>query len=234
MMQYDRNAIRMDNVQGQQIGHIPRKLAEKLAPYIVRYSNLEASNYAANHMQDRGQIVLDAFLTGMVAGWDCPVRLDFYGPSDFFARNHLEKLLKEDKLLKANDMKKTRIAAEARKKSGLGLTSAVSTQGLGGGDAGEETKPEVLLQYLQDTSQAANFRKGGDAIQGVTLSEEFLSKMPMTEQPKHLQSKLLPYQLQVCSLRPFRTINLFILIVFRGFGVDDSQRKCRFPAQWLQ
>jgi HIRAN domain len=35
---YDRNAIRIDNVQGAQIGHIPRNLAAKLAPYLVSTS----------------------------------------------------------------------------------------------------------------------------------------------------------------------------------------------------
>ena len=33
--QYDPNAIRVDNVLGRQIGHIPRTVAAKLAPYIV-------------------------------------------------------------------------------------------------------------------------------------------------------------------------------------------------------
>jgi SWI/SNF-related matrix-associated actin-dependent regulator of chromatin subfamily A3 len=32
---YDKNAIRIDNVQGAQIGHIPKNLAAKLAPYLV-------------------------------------------------------------------------------------------------------------------------------------------------------------------------------------------------------
>lgn len=34
-IQYDVNAIRVDNVFGHQIGHIPRTVASKLAPYIV-------------------------------------------------------------------------------------------------------------------------------------------------------------------------------------------------------
>ena len=33
---YDSNAIRINNVQGTQIGHLPRTLAAKLAPYLVR------------------------------------------------------------------------------------------------------------------------------------------------------------------------------------------------------
>lgn len=35
--QYDRNAIRIDNVVGSQIGHISRVLASKLAPYLVSF-----------------------------------------------------------------------------------------------------------------------------------------------------------------------------------------------------
>lgn len=33
---YDRNAIAVANVMGQQMGHIPRTIAGKLAPYVVR------------------------------------------------------------------------------------------------------------------------------------------------------------------------------------------------------
>jgi SWI/SNF-related matrix-associated actin-dependent regulator of chromatin subfamily A3 len=32
---YDSNAIRINNVQGTQIGHLPRNLAARLAPYMV-------------------------------------------------------------------------------------------------------------------------------------------------------------------------------------------------------
>lgn len=35
MDQYDANAIRVDNVMHHQIGHLPHKVAEKLAPYMV-------------------------------------------------------------------------------------------------------------------------------------------------------------------------------------------------------
>lgn len=34
--EYDSNAIRINNVQGTQIGHIPRNLASKLAPLMVK------------------------------------------------------------------------------------------------------------------------------------------------------------------------------------------------------
>lgn len=34
--QYDSNAIRVENVQRNQIGHIPRQMAAKLSSYMVR------------------------------------------------------------------------------------------------------------------------------------------------------------------------------------------------------
>lgn len=36
LLQYDPNAIRVDNVVGDQIGHLPRKIVEKITPYVVR------------------------------------------------------------------------------------------------------------------------------------------------------------------------------------------------------
>jgi SWI/SNF-related matrix-associated actin-dependent regulator of chromatin subfamily A3 len=40
---YDSNAIRINNVQGTQIGHLPRNLAAKLAPYMVIHTLLPIS-----------------------------------------------------------------------------------------------------------------------------------------------------------------------------------------------
>lgn len=37
---YDSNALRVENVQRDQIGHIPRTMASKLAKYMVRHSVL--------------------------------------------------------------------------------------------------------------------------------------------------------------------------------------------------
>ena len=36
---YDSNALRVENVQREQIGHIPRTMASKLAKYMVSLSN---------------------------------------------------------------------------------------------------------------------------------------------------------------------------------------------------
>ncbi|KAG7145969.1 Helicase-like transcription factor [Verticillium longisporum] len=60
--QYDSNALQVANVLGDQIGHIPRNVAAKLAPYL-----------------DRGEIILECQLSGEMNFYDCPIRLRVYG-----------------------------------------------------------------------------------------------------------------------------------------------------------
>ncbi|KAK5125032.1 hypothetical protein LTR85_001223 [Meristemomyces frigidus] len=60
---YDRNAIRIDNVGGTQIGHIPKRIVEKLAKYM-----------------DRGWLFCEGRLAGVVGQCDCPLEVDLYGP----------------------------------------------------------------------------------------------------------------------------------------------------------
>ncbi|KAI9051666.1 hypothetical protein LZ554_004708 [Drepanopeziza brunnea f. sp. 'monogermtubi'] len=74
---YDSNAIRINNVQGTQIGHIPRDLASKLAPFM-----------------DARSIVLEGILAGEKGQWDCPIRLRVFGPADPAARKILEDNMK--------------------------------------------------------------------------------------------------------------------------------------------
>lgn len=66
---YDKNAIRIDNVRGNQIGHIPRELASKLAPYL-----------------DARAVVLEGTLAGEKGTFDCPILLKVFGPAGSNAR----------------------------------------------------------------------------------------------------------------------------------------------------
>ncbi|RFU75228.1 hypothetical protein TARUN_7032 [Trichoderma arundinaceum] len=175
--QYDRNAIRIDNVLHQQIGHLPRKIVEKLAHYI-----------------DSGDITIEGQITGEKAYYDCPIRLSFYGPSNPAERTRVENALKADKLVKATQLKQTRKDAEARRVL-LGLSHGSSTVG-GLGSSQFPEAPEVSLEEILKSSDAVEFRKGGDAIKTLAMGEEELSKMPQAEQPNQLKSMLLPYQLQ--------------------------------------
>ncbi|KAF5591503.1 helicase-like transcription factor [Fusarium pseudoanthophilum] len=176
--QYDSNAIRVDNVVGDQIGHLPRKIVEKLAPYV-----------------DRGDVVLEAQLTGEKGFYDCPVKLFFYGPSDPEERSRIEESLKKDRLVKATELKNTRKEAEARRKAAMGLVNGSSTHGLGQ-DLAVPQKPEITMDNVLQKSEAVEMRKGGDAIKSLAIGEDELAKMPMAEQPEQLKAQLLPYQLQ--------------------------------------
>lgn len=62
--QYDSNALRVDNVQRDQIGHIPRTMASKLAKYM-----------------DSGALLVEGSLSGRFGTYDCPISLKLFGTS---------------------------------------------------------------------------------------------------------------------------------------------------------
>ncbi|KAH6895397.1 SNF2 family N-terminal domain-containing protein [Thelonectria olida] len=173
--QYDPNAIRVDNVVGAQIGHIPRNVAMKITPLV-----------------DRGDVTIEAQIMGEKAFYDCPVRIFFYGPSDPAERSRIETLLKKDKLVKATELNNTRKDAEARRAL-MGLKSGGPGNNIGPGEVAE---PEVSLETLLQNSESVEMRKGGDAIKDLAIGEEQLEQMPKADQPSQLKSQLLPYQLQ--------------------------------------
>lgn len=170
---YDRNAVRVDNVLGSQVGHLPRKLVEKLAPYM-----------------DSGDVLVEASILGEKGYFDCPVKLTLYGTADPIARASLEERLKSDKLLKATQLKQTRPKPpEPPRKNAMGLKSSQSRAGL-------PAEPEISLDQLAQLSQAVQFRSGDDNLKTLAMDEEALSKLPQADQPKEIRSTLLPYQLQ--------------------------------------
>ncbi|EEU40351.1 uncharacterized protein NECHADRAFT_91099 [Fusarium vanettenii 77-13-4] len=178
--QYDRNAIRVNNVFGDQIGHLPRKVVEKITPYV-----------------DAGDIMLEAQLAGEKGFYDCPIKLFFYGPSNPDERSVLEEKLKKDRLIKATELKKSKKEAEARRRA-LGLVSGTSSHGLGSEPviAQKPEKPEVSWGALLQKSEAIELRNGADAIKKLAIGEDQLEKLPKADQPAQLKSQLLPYQLQ--------------------------------------
>ncbi|KAG6009396.1 hypothetical protein E4U54_008571 [Claviceps lovelessii] len=173
--EYDRNAIRVDNVMSRQIGHLPRQIVQKVAPYL-----------------DSGDIVIEASLSGYKGSFDCPIRLAFYGPSNQRDRARIEQKLKADKLIKATELTHTRKEAEARRTM-MGLTAGRSTHGFGTDGIHE---PEVSLEDIMKKSQSVELGSGADAIKPFAMDEKYLSEMPSCEQPAALKATLLPYQLQ--------------------------------------
>lgn len=78
----------------------------------------------------------------------------------------------------------------------MGLKAGSSSQGVGS-EQNEPDQAEVTLEDLMKSSDATEFRQGGDAIKTLAIDEDHLAKMPMATQPPELKATLLPYQLQV-------------------------------------
>lgn len=93
---YDRNAIRVDNVQGAQIGHIPRDVASRLAKYIDEHS-----------------LLIEAQITGELGAYDCPIELKLYGTNDAAMLPNLMARMKRDRLSVENALDLQRREAEA-------------------------------------------------------------------------------------------------------------------------
>ncbi|KAI0160917.1 SNF2 family N-terminal domain-containing protein [Hypoxylon sp. FL1284] len=178
---FDKNAIRVDNVMREQIGHLPRTLAEKLAPYM-----------------DANQLVVEGVLTGHKGEYDCPLRLSYYGPSDTSTRLELEARLKGDRLVKATQLKALRKEAEARRDAAMQLENSAPSLGQGGIQEGQSNGAgqEDLLRELMAGSEAAQFRGDPGSVDVFAIDEDTLSNLPKAPQPEAIQSTLLPYQLQ--------------------------------------
>ncbi|KAH7165543.1 SNF2 family N-terminal domain-containing protein [Dactylonectria macrodidyma] len=181
--QYDRDAIRVDNVFGHQIGHLPRKVAAKISPYL-----------------DRGDLTIEAQLAGEKGVYDCPVKVFFFGTGNVDERGVIEKQLLEDKLVKVTELRKTKKDADARR-AAMRLTGASTVNGLGQ-DSVEQ--PEVSLEELLQNSESVDSRREGDAIGNLAMGDEQLELMPKADQPARLRSLLLPHQLQGLAWMTFK------------------------------
>ncbi|KAE8448579.1 hypothetical protein EG329_009004 [Mollisiaceae sp. DMI_Dod_QoI] len=175
---YDSNAIRINNVQGVQIGHIPRNLAAKLAPFM-----------------DSRAIVLEAILSGEKAYYDCPIRLRVFGPAEPAARARLEAELKAKKMplkkqgVAAPKQPKTAVRPPPRKQLGYQSSSQASS-------SQPEPVPEIDISHFVQNSERFRPRDAEKIVEAWGLGEDALSKMPMADQPEGLYSTLLPYQRQ--------------------------------------
>ena len=94
---YDANAIRIDNVQRDQIGHIGRNVAAKLAP-----------------LMDSGSLLVEGALTGPKSFYECPIGLKLFGTSDPVAGAALRQQM-QDMKLPINEF--TRNEREAKKRA---------------------------------------------------------------------------------------------------------------------
>lgn len=191
---YDRNAIRIDNVQQQQIGHIPRKIAEKLARYM-----------------DPGLIVVEGMLSGNKGDFDCPIALRLYGTSDENKKSDLVDRMRVDRLpldglvQRAKEQKRRMVEELKRlkqaKKGGVLNTGSGQQWDLGSSQtefAGSQTSGNggPAIEEIIDEAQRFNPREMGEVCEKFGAGEDVLASMPMADCPPQLKTNILPYQRQ--------------------------------------
>lgn len=189
---YDSNAIRIDNVRREQVGHIPKGIAKKLAKFM-----------------DPSRILVEGCLTGPKGVYDVPIALKLYGTSDPGERSALvdemrmEKLpldgivqrAREEKKRKGEELKKLK-----SKGKGGALTPASSQQwDLGSSQtefASSQTTAAEDLNTIMAGSERFNPREVGGVVEKFGAGEDVLAAMPMADFPEKLATKMLPYQRQ--------------------------------------
>lgn len=194
---YDGNAIRCDNVRRQQIGHIGRANAAKLAPFI-----------------DSGELLVEGFLTGPKGPYDCPVALKLFGTSDQTAKWDLRARMlavklpckelertesarqKQQKEFEKQQKAREKEAERMRMKGNAVIDNAGPSRYSNFAEAtdGMGSTPDVAS--LLDNTATFNPRDVQNAVSKFAQTEEDLEKMALADQPEQLSTKLLPYQRQ--------------------------------------
>ncbi|KAI7216168.1 SNF2 family DNA-dependent ATPase domain-containing protein [Hortaea werneckii] len=202
---YDRNSIRVDNVGGEQIGHIPRRIAAKLASYM-----------------DSGWLFVEGRLSGRMGQLDCPIEVDLLGPDPRSqAGKQLVDKMKADKLptkalldaerrekqrqkeieqaRKKREQEEKRKLAEARKAAagaGKGGAVPISQDSEFTNQTMPDSESEPVMSDLVEASQRFNPRQVSNTTDQYGLQEEALKSMPLASKPASIKTEMLPFQLQ--------------------------------------
>ena len=191
--QWDANAIRVDNVQRQQVGHLPATVAARLAKYI-----------------DQDLLVVEAILAGdsRTSRFDVPVDLWLFGTNEAVGKERLKAMMKQDRL--PTNIQDQRDQLEQRRKRVQSAKAAADEARLANASsqqwqvdlntaAGPEQSPLPLgptMEELMQDSQAFNPREISEYADRFGIDEEALKKLPKAGQPKRIVTELLPYQRQ--------------------------------------
>ncbi|USW47317.1 Putative helicase, Zinc finger, RING-type, Zinc finger, RING/FYVE/PHD-type, HIRAN [Septoria linicola] len=192
---YDSNAIRIDNIAGAQIGHIPRRVAEKLAKYM-----------------DNRSLRVEGQLAGEIGPFDCALTVHMYGPDPNTtegrrtqsqmtadklplkalkdAERAAKQRLKERQALESRRLAEARSAAAAGRNAALGVGGQFSNQVTAAGSS------QMDMSEILEASQRINPRALANEAERMGFSEEQLQQLPMATQPLSIKTKMLPYQLQ--------------------------------------
>jgi len=203
---YDSNAIRVDNVQNTQIGHIPRRVAEKLAKFI-----------------DNSFLTCEGELSGNIGHFDCPIVVRLYGPDPQSeegllltaelkaAKLPLDTLKEAERVRKEQEKarqqaEKNRMIEEKRQLALARKAAAMSGSGNGarmqnggqyaGGSSQAGPSSQPVMADILEASQRFNPREIGRSTDDYGALEENLKAMPSMKQPSGIKTEMLPYQLQ--------------------------------------
>ena len=193
--QYDSNAIRVDNVQRKQIGHVPRAMASKLAKYM-----------------DSGALIVEGSLAGNIGTYDCPMTVKLFGTSEPVERANLRNQMKADRLptnvidqkekearqRKAEELKKL-AAAKKTAKGARGSQNIPPNGDFTGTSSQGISEPEKSLDDFIEASQRFDPREMGQVAEKFGTTEDVLAEMPMADCPKQIATELLPYQRQALA-----------------------------------
>lgn len=186
-LQYDGNAIQVLNVQAQQIGHIPRQIAAKLARYM-----------------DNRSLIVEGVITGHKGTFDMPLAVKLYGNSDPVERLSLTSEMKADRLpldefkrIEKAERDRLKAAQQAAKKQKSAARQGKSDQQWAAGVApGSSQADEQSLDDIVGESERFNPRNVDQMVEKFGAQEADLQNLPMAKQPKEISAELLPYQLQ--------------------------------------
>ncbi|KAJ5191693.1 uncharacterized protein N7498_010678 [Penicillium cinerascens] len=195
--QYDSNAIRVDNVMGAQIGHIPRGVAAKLAKYM-----------------DPRDLLVEGILTGPKGFYDCPVMLNLFGTNEPTKKIALKRNMQQDKLPVSKLVQAERDEARRQKQQEQERKQAEKrARAMALGKAAQQwqanensmfanlSDPTGLcgsesLEELLSQSSSFNPREISQIVETFGQKEADLAKMPLADSPEGLSTQLLPYQRQ--------------------------------------
>ncbi|KAF2842679.1 hypothetical protein M501DRAFT_1021205 [Patellaria atrata CBS 101060] len=195
---YDSNAIQVQNVRREQVGHIPRDVATRLAKYM-----------------DRNELLVERCITGEMGHFECSIMLKLFGPNDPIVRAELKSRMQADRL-PLNDLN-NRIRDEAeREKERLKQLAAIQKNRTMAGNGGRQFAANPDSQYAPGISHDPSVNdflpsnhligssQGLGSVQNLDNiiqgkfgnGEDILSKLPMANQPEATEAELYPFQRQ--------------------------------------
>jgi SWI/SNF-related matrix-associated actin-dependent regulator of chromatin subfamily A3 len=149
---------------------------------------------------DSGSLVVSGRLDGQRGEYDVPIILALYGSNDPVVREDLKNRMARDRLpLDAINSRDK----EAKKKRAAELKMASKQASMVGwsqldlpGHPGSSGAPAPTMEDIIAGSQYFNPREIGEVVEKYGVGEDELSKLPMMDAPKRLNTELLPYQRQ--------------------------------------